>query len=955
MSQTMTPTTPLVAAPLSLLATEAYARRRAVEQLAPAELADPAVIYALRRLLASDRDVATRALAAGALGSVRTAPLDPVPWLVDALADVSPVVRDAAIRALARHAAPAAYPRLCRLARTDTTWWVRRAALYAIGVLGTTPAADPIAPARAALTDPFWRVRHAAVQVLTIHGNRAPERRAEILADIEGGTADYLRSLWGPALLDDAPRDRVPSRLPAELLDRDPAVVTARLADMEAPPAMAIVELLCDPHVPLRTLAAARLIAAADADAFAAALHWLDEPRIPHVAATVITMLDSLGEAALALATRVLSAPARPGASRWAIGWVVATRYLDLAPLAWARAVELGEPALAMSLAPTSALVDGLRAPAPLDTALAAADELTHRPAHVRSEVLAAIPPHTASAVQMRLVSALHGLDATAHTAHLAAARDGADPLARATALALVAATEGSEARRAALADVDPAVREAVVAHATLAELSALLAGERDPWVRRAIARTVARTLRAGRRDAITPRTNDVDTTALVEALARDADERIRTLAVPLLDGDQPAHVACIVALARDPSLMVQSAIVERLSALTDAQLARATVLEAGSASEGGHPVGLAAWVGAAASEPPRLEIAITDDGDAAHAAITDDARGDAPAARARIDLLRPFGTSGVVTSPLVISGAFDLQPGSLRVAAERGVTTYFWEPAYAGLTRFLRGKRERVRSQVVTGTYHADERSIVKDVDRALRRLRRDTLDVFLLFWSRSDARLDEASVAVMDALKRAGKVRAIGFSTHDRALATRALDRAPWDVVMTRHSAAHPGIEDGFLAHARARGAGVLTFTALCYGRMLQGEGAPSAQDCYRYSLAQDGVTATISAPRRHRELVENLAVLDAGPLAEADVARVRAFGAGVRVESQRFNALIRQPTRDAAAAAMAMLEQALAPEQGDRDEACVTPEALQRSLGSRGRGRASLPSAMLRRGRL
>jgi hypothetical protein len=117
----------------------------------------------------------------------------------------------------------------------------------------------------------------------------------------------------------------------------------------------------------------------------------------------------------------------------------------------------------------------------------------------------------------------------------------------------------------------------------------------------------------------------------------------------------------------------------------------------------------------------------------------------------------------------------------------------------------------------------------------------------------------------------------------------------------------------------------------------------------------LAQAGVTATISAPRRHRELVENLDVLAAGAMTESEIERVRAHGAGVRVESQRFNALIRQPTRDAAAAAMAMLEEALAPGEGDRDEACVTPEALQRSLGSRGRGRASLPSAMLRRGRL
>ena len=43
-----------------------------------------------------------------------------------------------------------------------------------------------------------------------------------------------------------------------------------------------------------------------------------------------------------------------------------------------------------------------------------------------------------------------------------------------------------------------------------------------------------------------------------------------------------------------------------------------------------------------------------------------------------------------------------------------------------------------------------------------------------------------------------------------------------------------------------------------------MLSGPGAPSAADCYRYSLSQPGVTACISAPRRPEELIENLAAL-------------------------------------------------------------------------------------------
>jgi hypothetical protein len=132
----------------------------------------------------------------------------------------------------------------------------------------------------------------------------------------------------------------------------------------------------------------------------------------------------------------------------------------------------------------------------------------------------------------------------------------------------------------------------------------------------------------------------------------------------------------------------------------------------------------------------------------------------------------------------------------------------------------------------------------------------------------------------------------------------------------VMIRHSAAHPGIETEVLPTARARGTAIITFSALCYGRMLAGPGAPCATDCYRYSIAQPGVTACISAPRRHGELVENLGVLRAPALTEHELAALRAHGVGVRAESQRFNTLLRQPTRDAAAAAREMLAAELPP---------------------------------------
>ena len=267
----------------------------------------------------------------------------------------------------------------------------------------------------------------------------------------------------------------------------------------------------------------------------------------------------------------------------------------------------------------------------------------------------------------------------------------------------------------------------------------------------------------------------------------------------------------------------------------------------------------------------------------------------------------------------------------------------YIWDPGYDVLAGFLRARPRRDDAHVITGTYHADAASIRGDVERALRKLRRDTLDAFLLFWTRSAARIDDAAYGVLDALKREGKIRAIGFSTHHRELAREAIELRPWDVVMIRHSAAHPGIETALLPTARERGTAIVTFSALCYGRMISGPNAPSPSECYRYSLSQPGVTACISAPRRYRELVENLGVLGEPTLSAERVAALRAHGKGVHAESARFNALVRQPTRDAAAAAREMLAAEAVPEDGTMR--MPRPSSLKRSrtrLGSNRRGR-------------
>jgi aryl-alcohol dehydrogenase-like predicted oxidoreductase len=513
------------------------------------------------------------------------------------------------------------------------------------------------------------------------------------------------------------------------------------------------------------------------------------------------------------------------------------------------------------------------------------------------------------------------------------AARD-THPFVRACALEALAASGAlsEELRRAASRSDDPWLRAAVLDPAAAV---AALDSDPDPQLRRAaielIVRQARRSLSASlvtraadsgarsgdpylrARSALLLREWDDHRLRLLLELSRDPEPMVRVAADEVLESHDelpgqlrallrrdlsaPQRIAAWGYLVRERTALVAG---ELAAALADAALdpcvaeqLRALTLVLPEGALASTP-GLAAHVPVAAPGAPALEPARARRPPLAP-----------PAGAAR----RPLGRSGVAVSPLGLSGAYQLPVPALVDAVAAGVNLFFWEPHYLSLTRFLREQR-RLRQElvVVAGSFHGSEAAIRHDVETALRRLHTDRLDLFLLFWARSRERLSDELNGVLRELKREGKIRAAGFSTHHRELAAEAIGRTSqvWDAIMIRHSAAHTGAEAELFPRAQAAGVGVITFSALCYGRLLQqtaeGGRPPSAADCYRYSLSQSGVTACLSAPRRQRELDENLAVL-AQPMLPFDaMAGLRAFGAVVRQENLRFNTLVRQAGRAA-----------------------------------------------------
>jgi HEAT repeat protein len=868
---------------MGLLDLDERVRRRAVRGVV-AHGDSLAGLFALRAVLTCDPSARVRAEAALRLGQLANGLARP--WLLFALADGSALVRAAACRALASLGRGDELVALGRVLAVDSRWWVRRAAVAAVVrvIARTLPSGLPAglpdvlpeeiptpadAPGllRGALGDPTWRVRLAAIRGLAVLCDDCLGRAA-VLAPLPGaplraqlalehlralieGDMPTLRTLASASSLRGGPPSPGP---PGPLDDPDPAVAAARLALVPAGsiPAASLVALLAEPHRPLRALAIERLIARPEPGVLRAVLAWLDEPRVPYAVDAVGQIVDGVGPLADEVARSLIEQGALlPDGTAGAGG---------------------GGPALTRWAQRRLGL--------PLD------------------EPVPAAPPLSSLA--------LPGSD---------------DPWTRGDALDLRAA------RAAALADPDPWVRRRATRmlldgdfpSEERASLGLALASSPDPWIRLQAASLLGPRSAVGHQAR--PRGEVEATEAAGEALS---DASLAALLGLTRDADRAVRAGAADAIEACPSLE------RRLTRvlLGQAEAATASLLDEQMAHQA-RPIGASAraaaltWLvgrsgrvdllspgapGMIASDEPHLALLRSAflepdlsaaSGVTAAPGVTAASAASARPADGRVPTF-PLGNTGLSVSRLAVSGRYQLPGPALHDAAAAGINTFFWEPSYAHLTRFLRTSRgSRV---IMAGSYHADAASIRRDVERALRLLRAERIEVFLLFWARSAARLEGEGLEALQRLKQQGKIGAMGFSTHLRDVALGGLDTGRWDALMTRHSAAHRGAERALFPRASALGTGVISFGNLCYGRLLSpiagSEVGPArASDCYRFSLATPGVSLSVSAPRSERELREGLAALRSPALGDEARARLIAHGEAVYAQSQHFNALVRQ----------------------------------------------------------
>ena len=204
---------------------------------------------------------------------------------------------------------------------------------------------------------------------------------------------------------------------------------------------------------------------------------------------------------------------------------------------------------------------------------------------------------------------------------------------------------------------------------------------------------------------------------------------------------------------------------------------------------------------------------------------------------------------------------------------------------------------------------------AITQTVDRALKRLRTDHLDVMLLHSCDLDVLKNGEAVAALVAAKDAGKIRFTGYSGDNEA-AVHAAGLDAIDVIETSLSICDLANLDGVVAQASRRGLGVIAKRPIAnaawkdaseqegiyvnyaqiYSQRLEKmaikpadlgfDGAPAhawPEIALRFTLSLPGVSSAIVGTTKTESAARNLEAWAKGPLPEAAVARIRqAFAA-------------------------------------------------------------------------
>lgn len=262
------------------------------------------------------------------------------------------------------------------------------------------------------------------------------------------------------------------------------------------------------------------------------------------------------------------------------------------------------------------------------------------------------------------------------------------------------------------------------------------------------------------------------------------------------------------------------------------------------------------------------------------------------------------LGRTGLSVTRLGIAASYGTDQAMVEAAVERGVNYLWWGALRSEkMAQGIRAVARRGRDDLVV-VVHALSRNpeaLSRLVHKSLTRLGLDYLDVILLAGHNGppDPRLIEGAHRLEDQ----GLIRFLALSSHRRTLFPELERDKQIDIFHLRYNAAHRGAEKEVFDHLPEEGGpGIVTFTSNRWGSLMDaaamppGEPPPSAADCYRFVLSHPKVHVACCGPSTMRQLEENLACLEQGPMSDDELERMRRIGSHVYAKGAPWKAQLK-----------------------------------------------------------
>ncbi|WP_304511708.1 aldo/keto reductase [Desulfobacula sp.] len=246
------------------------------------------------------------------------------------------------------------------------------------------------------------------------------------------------------------------------------------------------------------------------------------------------------------------------------------------------------------------------------------------------------------------------------------------------------------------------------------------------------------------------------------------------------------------------------------------------------------------------------------------------------------------------------IAGNYGIDSSDVEWAAEQGANYWVWGASFkkvtAGIKEVIRKDREKhVVSLLGWGFFGWQVR---QSIEKALRKLNTDYLDVFKLGWLGRTSTYSQGVVDSLLKLKQEGKIKAIGASIHDRKRAGKLALDSELDLLMIRYNAKHTGAEEDIFPHLKKRTPSVVSYTALAWQQLINPmkdiEMAPwpsskeeakipplTPELCYRFVLSNPHVHLVLTGPKNREQLVMNFREIQQGALTPEELDWIRQYG--------------------------------------------------------------------------